>query len=385
MGEKNSAQSKSYALVLSGGGVRATAFHFGVLLWLAASHRLDRVTVLSSVSGGSLAAGLVFTRAGLRWPSSAEFDAIFPALAEALTVRSLQGAATRRTLLRPWKLFGSRGNVLANALETEWGIHGSMKSLPKSPKWLISATCYETGRNWRLSQTHIGDWKFGHNYIQDVPISMAMAASAAIPYLAGFVHLPIASHGWHEIDPATDRPVKEIKPLSRSVRLWDGGVYENLGLEAVHKPQRGFVDPEVDFLIVSDASAELPIMTGISTGVFTAKPPFLRSPRLFDIATSQTRALRSRALVNEMTAGRLSGAILRLGRSAEYIYRQAKKPVAFEPGEVLGVDAVAEAAAHPTNAARMTSDQFKQLVRHGFETTNATLTTYQAVVPLMVV
>ena len=47
-------------IALSGGGVRATVFHLGVLARLAEDSLLESISFISSVSGGSLAAGLVY-------------------------------------------------------------------------------------------------------------------------------------------------------------------------------------------------------------------------------------------------------------------------------------------------------------------------------------
>ena len=57
-------------LALSGGGFRATVFHLGVLARLAREDRLQEVILLSTVSGGSLCAGLVFSLNGFLWPNS---------------------------------------------------------------------------------------------------------------------------------------------------------------------------------------------------------------------------------------------------------------------------------------------------------------------------
>jgi len=57
-------------LALSGGGFRATAYHLGVLARLAHEDRLEDVTFLSTVSGGSLCVGLVYALNQFRWPSS---------------------------------------------------------------------------------------------------------------------------------------------------------------------------------------------------------------------------------------------------------------------------------------------------------------------------
>ena len=81
------------ALAFSGGGVRATVFHLGVLARLAHQDLLGKVGVISSVSGGSLAVGLVFASTGNRWPSSAEYlHDVVPHIHWLLTSRNLQWA-----------------------------------------------------------------------------------------------------------------------------------------------------------------------------------------------------------------------------------------------------------------------------------------------------
>jgi NTE family protein len=254
-----------------------------------------------------------------------------------------------------------------------------MKQLPERPRWLVNATAYETGRNWRFSRRHIGDWKFGHNYTQDVPICLALAASAAIPYLAGFVKLAVASEGWFEIDPGTEEPIHQKRPPRKAVRLWDGGVYENLGLEGVWKPS-GFADSSARFMIVSDASAYVDTELGRATGILMARPPFVRPPRLFEIVTEQTRALRSRMLMNAVAGGSaFPASIVRLGRSVDYIDKQAKRTRAIiPPGTFLDSEAVLRARRYPTDASRMRDCDFDLLLRHGFETADATLSGHAA-------
>lgn len=79
------------ALAFSGGGVRATVFHLGVLARLAREDLLGRVKIISSVSGGSLAAGLVFASTGNRWPGRAEYlHDVVPQIQRLLTSTNLQ-------------------------------------------------------------------------------------------------------------------------------------------------------------------------------------------------------------------------------------------------------------------------------------------------------
>lgn len=71
----------SLALALSGGGIRAMAFHLGLLRKLAELHRFELVERISTVSGGSLLVGLIMNEAGLRWPTSQQFlTSVYPEL-----------------------------------------------------------------------------------------------------------------------------------------------------------------------------------------------------------------------------------------------------------------------------------------------------------------
>ena len=47
------------AIALSGGGVRASVFHLGVLSRLAIDDLLENITFISTVSGGTLVTGLI--------------------------------------------------------------------------------------------------------------------------------------------------------------------------------------------------------------------------------------------------------------------------------------------------------------------------------------
>ena len=93
------------ALALSGGGVRATVFHLGVLARLARQSLIEKVTFLSTVSGGSLAVSLVWACSGNSWPDSdALLRCTIPAARRLLTAHGLHGSYVRYMLLSPWVL-----------------------------------------------------------------------------------------------------------------------------------------------------------------------------------------------------------------------------------------------------------------------------------------
>ena len=56
---------RNLGLALSGGGIRAAVFHLGVLRYLAERGVMERVTHLSTVSGGSLIVAAVITTSGM--------------------------------------------------------------------------------------------------------------------------------------------------------------------------------------------------------------------------------------------------------------------------------------------------------------------------------
>ena len=376
-------QELKIAISLSGGGARATVFHLGILLRLAKDNLLENVVKISSVSGGSLAIGLVFSHSNLSWPSSEDFKkTILPRIATILTTKSLQKSVIQEIFKLPWSK--SRGLKFATALEKTWGINGTMKDLSKTPEWLINATSINTGKNWRFSQKHLGDWVFGHNFDQAVDLSTALTASAAIPYLVGKIKLPISPDGWHKIDPATDIPTQAIIPPSESVLLWDGGVYENLGIEAVWKPHRNFID-DFDILLIGDASARLATNFHKPPGVLNKKFPFVRvrPPRLFDITTDQIRSLRSRMAMQAIKEDKLKASIIRLGYTVQKINNDAQKefpnkperPVNYE--NYLTESTVSDIANMETHANKLSAEEFNKLLRHGFETTDATLIGHQ--------
>ena len=66
-------------LCLSGVGVRAMAFHTGLLKYLAQNEMFKRIDSISSVSAGSLLTGFIFSKNGLCWPRDQSFlDEIIP-------------------------------------------------------------------------------------------------------------------------------------------------------------------------------------------------------------------------------------------------------------------------------------------------------------------
>ncbi|WP_417732316.1 patatin-like phospholipase family protein [Rosistilla oblonga] len=354
------------ALAFSGGGVRATVFHLGVLARLARQDLLSSVKIVSSVSGGSLAAGLVFATAGNRWPSSEQYlHDVVPRCLSLLTTRNLQRTFVMKSLMQPWRLLSGRASVLGDVLESTWGLKGSLADLPIAPRWLINATCYQTGKNWRFQRDLMGDYQTKYVPDPDFRLSHALAASAAVPGLIGPLLVRSKKYQWSEF---CEDDWKAIRPKYKHLHLWDGGVYDNLGVEPLFKPGEGLREG-TDYLIVCDASRPLASETRQSRW----RPGFLQaSLRLVDVATDQVRSLRARMLMEHFKQNPGTGAYLRLGLATKSVY--ARSPTPGKPA--LSDDEVQRVAQIETTLRQLSHNEFSLLFRHGFEVADAMLSTY---------
>lgn len=371
-------------LALSGGGFRATVFHLGVLARLAEGKRLEEVTFLSTVSGGSLCIGLVYALNGFHWPGSeAYLEQIVPQARSLLTTYDLQRAMLWRALRSPWDIFNTRADDLSALMRKHWGITARLCELPEQPRWMINATCCETGKNWRFERFRMGDYLFGYSYDTDIPLSDALAASAGFPGLIGPLILKPHGRKWFKYkDRATSsraledpteqmqRKTEPVQPNYDRLHLWDGGVYDNHGLEGLHDFVKGWRQ-DVEFFIVSD-------------GAGRGKPEKYRwgAPALMRIATGilmdQVRSLRSRAIIERLINHGDPGSFLQIGNTCGYVLDQAGRgaeSLQFCPNCLSDEDA-ALAASMPTVIRRLTQEEYDRLFRHGFEVADYTLFGY---------
>jgi NTE family protein len=372
------------ALALSGGGFRATVFHLGVLARLAEEKYLEEITFLSTVSGGSLCIGLVHALNGFRWPSSSDYLArVAPEARRLLTTKDLQKGLIYRVVGSFWNLLETRADDLSALLQSQWGVTASLRQLPEQPRWLINATCYESGKNWRFERFRMGDYFIGYSYDTDLPLSDALAASSGFPGLIGPLILRTTERKWFKykeedgqerllLDPTVQksRVTEPVQPGYAEVHLWDGGVYDNNGLEGLLDASGGWRE-NVEFLIVSDATGK-------------AKPARYKRGvgALLRLATGimmdQVRSLRARAIMERLVNHGDPGAFLQTGNSCGYILKAAGKEAEMArlcPG-CLSAEEADLAANMPTVIRKLTNEEFERLFRHGFEVADYTLYAY---------
>lgn len=338
---------KPIALALSGGGIRAMVFHLGVLRNLAERGLLESVEKISTVSGGSLLVGLLLQQNGMIWPTSDQFlSHSLPALKKALCARSLQWGAARQ-LLNPlnWRFLLSRANLLALALHHEWQLATNLTDLPEVPEWSINGTTAESGKRFRFKRNDIGEYTLGYASAAGFPLASALAVSAAFPGGFGPLTLETGRYEWRKR--AWDAPpetAEQITPAFRRLHLYDGGVYDNMGLEPFFDAGRQTPKQDGYYLICSDAGA--PLAPGFNMGPLNA----FRLKRVADIMSDQSRSLRVRTLMHYLRQTPLSGAYLSINTPVSS--SKSCKSAEF-------------ACSFPTTLRRLRCDEFDQLATHG--------------------
>lgn len=272
-------------LCLSGGGFRATLYNLGSLWRLNDFGLLPKLKIITSVSGGSIVSALL----GLKWKGLA-FDAAGRAANFPLEVADPIRAFCRRNIALPAIAYGllnpfkTIGDEMAEYYADMYGKH-TLQDLPdpqqNTPLFLIYATSMQSGASVRMTRRFLWDYKVGRIDAATISLARAVAASSAFP--------PYLSPQIIELDPnawvTTEGATLTSAEYRRQIVLTDGGVYDNMGLEAVWDRYKT--------VLVSDAGAPL----------FPEDKPkkdWLRiATRVMDVVTEQTRALRKRRLIDD--------------------------------------------------------------------------------------
>ena len=336
------------ALCLSGGGFRATVFHLGALRRLNETGVLAKLDTISSVSGGSIMAAMLATHAP--WPAAAsapipadvwERDVAAPV--RRFASRNLRTPAIVSRLLRPWNTSaGARGLMAGYAARLS---RAKLASLPDRPRFVFCATdlCY--GVNFVFERSRVGDYRLG--YLSPPPadwdVARAVAASSCFPPI--FNPLPL------DVPAASFKRAREAI-ADADVRLSDGGLYDNLGLEPVWKTHRA--------VLVSDGGA---VFGSASDGGLLT-----RIGRYVDIVDNQALALRKRWLISNFLDGTMDGAYWGIG-SATGNYAKG----GFGYSKELATQVIATVR---TDLDAFSTAEMAVLENHGYALAAAAITTH---------
>lgn len=353
-GEERGRLEDGIGLAMSGGGYRAMVFHVGALWRLLEAGILAKTARISSVSGGSITAGVL----ALAWPKlmaagdRAAFQEHVVRPVRAMASRTLDMGSVLTGLFMP----GSVGDQVAKGYDKHLFNGATLQDLPDAPRFVFNATNVQSGVLWRFSKPYMGDWRVGLVPNPRVPLAVAVAASSAFPPVLSPVTLPL--------DPAafTPRSGHDLQkpPYTTDAVLSDGGVYDNLGIETLWKRYRT--------VLVSDAGAK-----------FAPEPEpehdwARHSYRILGLVDSQVRALRYRQIMDAFTANPPTKTGTYWGiRTNIADYRLADPLVPATDATFARSSAL---AATPTRLKAMEDTLQEQLINWGYAVSDAALRRY---------
>lgn len=253
-------EGKKIGLALSGGGYRAAAYHVGTLRALYKLGILDKVDVISSVSGGSITAAYYvlhrekgYDKFEKEFIGKIKHNVLWIAIIELFLVigiiitmigftpsgyRIITLIGCIIVLLCLWYY------VLPVSRFIEWAYcllffkGKKLDTMPLRPVLAINATDLSTGNQFTFSQDRMSCYPYMKSLTftsKGFPLSRAVMASSCIPQFFS----PI------KIGQKYRKGDSQIKPL-----LVDGGLYDNQGAHKFDSSDNHFA---VDYAIVSDA------------------------------------------------------------------------------------------------------------------------------------
>jgi NTE family protein len=359
-GESSGRSMQGSALCLSGGGYRAMLFHVGVLWRLNEAALLQSLTCVSSVSGGSITSGVLATN----W-QRLEFDSAGVAgqLTEGLVrpVRRLAGKnLDGEAFFEGAVLPGTAADWATDRLRHEVYGERTLQDLPDAPEFVFNATNLATGVRFLMSKADMGDYKIGYILAPSLDLAAAVAASSAFPPVLSPLVLDLKEEPWTAPDEDLGAEFRRSVPLS------DGGVYDNLGLQAGIR---------YETLLVSDAGGQL------QPDTHPPAPPLHalgHMHRVLDVMKSQVRALRTQDLIDRFKSDPTSPRRRRgvyVGIRSEVAHYPARSPLPADPR------VTARLASIPTRLAALSDQDQEMLINWGYAIADAGLTAHLGASP----
>lgn len=349
--DEGSEPEKGIALCLSGGGYRAMVFHLGVLWRLNELGMLSKLDRISSVSGGSITAGVL----GLNW-SRLNFDSSGVAhdfqSAVVTPIRQMANvhvdiAAVAWGIALP---FVSVSDRVVKAYRRHLFGKATLQDLPDSPRFVLNATNLQSGALMRFSKPYLADYRVGTVRNPDLPLAVVVAASSAFPPFLSPCKVDLRHEAWETLE-GNDLTANEYRD---EVHLSDGGVYDNLGLETAWKRYRT--------LFVSDAGGHM------GAEDEPARDWGRHLLRVLHLMDNQVRSLRKRQIIE----GFVSGA-----REGMYVGIRSD-PANYDLPDALQADpdVITELAGVSTRLDALDSGQQERLVNWGYAICDTGLRAY---------
>ncbi len=252
------------------------AFHLGCLRALNDLGILDKVNIMSTISGGSVIGAYYAYTPEI---SFEEFDKdvvvilkngftqsilkelikptnFVPCLYYSTLTRVLKPLLATKLYKKLCKRSFSRTDVFKKVIEKKLFPGMTMGASRRNNMDIVVGACeLRTGTAFRFSNNTSGGWRFGEIENENIDIAFAVSASAAYP-----IFLPAFDRTW------TFK--KNSDQMVSRVLLTDGGVYDNLGIQVLEpgrNPDYSVHTYPCDYMIVcnagygEDAGGDLPL------------------------------------------------------------------------------------------------------------------------------
>ena len=341
------------ALCLSGGGYRAMLFHAGSLWRLNELGLMAGLNRISSVSGGSITAGVL----GLNWRLLAFTPGVPSPRFEELVVQPLRQMASTTidegAILGGIFLPGTVSDHVADRYDALLFHRKTLQDLPDEPRFVFNATNVQSGVLMRFSKPYLRDYRVGQILQPRLPLARAVAASSAFPPVLSPCEIKVADYGM-KFEPANSGEDLNFPPYTTDLILTDGGVYDNLGLETAWK--------RYDTILVSDGGGHLAPEPGPHHD--WARHAY----RVLNLIDNQVGALRTRQIVALYSQGERKGCYWGIRQDVRTYFDPYPLGCPF--------DRTLPLANTPTRLAYMDDTLQEQLINWGYAVCDASLRRY---------
>jgi NTE family protein len=268
-------------MTFSGGGFRATFPALGVVRFLADAGLLGTTRYVSSVSGGSIANGLL----ARNWATLRARQFSAAAVDEVLVEPAVKRVSSRSLKLSlvggVWRTLGAatRTDLLARQLD-RWFFDGLLlEDLEPQVRWVVNAANIVTGVRFTFERDVVGDYVTGLAPTSGSSLRLAQAAAASAAVPGAFAAWPVKGISF---------PCGWPTPV-----LLDGGVYDNTGLEVLDSERYRYV-----FTVSMNAGGLL------RPGGYGRVPLVRDLARANALLYRQSTSLRTRMMVASFQGGR---------------------------------------------------------------------------------
>ena len=283
-------------LALSGGGFRATLYALGTLWRMNEDGILTELDTITSVSGGSIAAGLLM----LKWNelNFVKIDARegryratnFKEIIVDPIIDFCSQTITNKSRIILHTLNPTTSAVKEVCKKYEKLLFGNicLSDVPDNhlaPEFVFYGTNLDTGVSVRISKHEIRDYHIGTAIDHKITLAQAVSISSGFPPVLAPVTL--CGKKWKWTDSIYSKlPTDHVAHLREKLNLCDGGLYDNMGLEMIWKHG---AHKEYETVFCCDAGAPLTMRWLGGKLKLTM--------RMTDIMINQQRALRKRMLM----------------------------------------------------------------------------------------